>query len=389
MLDDVDNIEQILPLLPASGGSAVLVTSRHVLVGLDPDRSVTLDVLREDEATRLAGTILRRAGTRDAGAAAKIALRYRLPLAVRQVSDLKAADPCLDLNDASEINDSRHEAAAFALSLQAMTPPARMILRRLSRYPGALVTAPIAATMADLPVDHARAGLAEIYQRGLLIAEGQRGYRMHDLVRAAALGESSAVDADAEVAAADERLFRYVRATVTSAERRLYPGSNIAGDRGSGIEPHQHASDVAALAWLDEHHADLLAVARRCVAVGATTAWRLAHDLEFYQRIRGFHAEIVELQTGALRLAERAGDRSGEACMHYNLGLLDMLNNDQPVLHELESRGLVNPTSRDQHIVRPEPDRSVARAAREIEAGLDQSPAQPAAAPGRVDEQDP
>lgn len=95
VLDDADASGQVLPLLPTAPGSAVIVTSRHVLVGLDPDESISLDVLSMPESLALADAIFTRASSPDSGKTAAIAERYRLPLAIRQVSDLMVSDPAL------------------------------------------------------------------------------------------------------------------------------------------------------------------------------------------------------------------------------------------------------------------------------------------------------
>ncbi|GLY76884.1 tetratricopeptide repeat protein [Actinoallomurus iriomotensis] len=334
VLDDVANADQVRPVLPTSADSIVLVTSRHLLIGLDPDDTVTLDVFTEAEARQLAAGILRRAGHDDVPTAAAIAAGYRLPLAVRQMADLKAADPHRAITDPPPGGGSGEADVAFSLSLAALGKDARSMLRRVARYPGSLITVAVAATMADLPPDRAQHLLSTLYQHGLLISAGpDGGYRMHDLIRAAATGDPSTRDDRRGLT--EERLFRYVDAAIASAVETLYRSGSVTGlssgrPARSAVPPPRHETDLHALTWLDRHHADLLAVARRCVAVGSPQAWRMVYDLEFYQRLRGFYGEIAELHTEALRLAEAARDRFGQAAMHHNLGLLDMRRTDFP-----------------------------------------------------------
>ncbi|MFI6183120.1 hypothetical protein ACIA8R_46865 [Nonomuraea sp. NPDC051191] len=151
VLDDADTAAQIRPLLPAAEESAILITTRHVLVGLDPDRGVTLRPFTRGQAAQLAGTILRRAGLNDPQAVAAIAAGFRLPLAIRQMSDLKAANPAQEIPSAATLPIDDETATAFARSLAALAKPARLVLRRVARYPGSLVSAPIAAVLADRP----------------------------------------------------------------------------------------------------------------------------------------------------------------------------------------------------------------------------------------------
>jgi tetratricopeptide (TPR) repeat protein len=330
VLDDADTAEQIRPLLPAADESAILITTRHVLTGLDPDCGITLQPFTQSQAARLAGAVLRRAGLRDPQAVAAIAAEFRLPLAIRQMSDLKAANPALSIPVAPAGTISDETSAAFARSLAALTKPARLVLRRVAHYPGLLITAPIAAVLADQQLDKANQQLATLYQRGLLIADNRSGvgYRMHDAVRATALIESGKHDSTRQMTSTFQRLFRYVNGIVDASVLLLDSSDSVTyldADKGDPrLPPPLHESDVAVLRWLDQQHADLLAVARRSLSARSPYAWRLAYNLESYQRMRGFYSEIVELSSQALKLAEQADDALGQAAMHQGLGLVDM-----------------------------------------------------------------
>ena len=86
VLDDAVNGAQVRPLLPGSGGSAVLVSSRRRMPGL-PARHLAVGVLRHDEARALFGTIVgpeRLRGDREQAAADRVLTGCgSLPLAVR------------------------------------------------------------------------------------------------------------------------------------------------------------------------------------------------------------------------------------------------------------------------------------------------------------------
>ncbi|MFI6910171.1 tetratricopeptide repeat protein [Nonomuraea sp. NPDC050394] len=331
ILDDADTAEQIRPLLPAAQGAAILITTRHVLIGIDPDHSITLQPFTRSQAARLAGAILRRTGLNDPQAVAAIAAAFRIPLAIRQMSDLKAANPAHEISATPAGTISDETSAAFARSLAALAKPARLVLRRVAHYPGSLIMAPIAAVLADQQIDDAATLLATLYQRGLLVPDnrtGDGGYRMHDAVRAAALIESGKHDSVKHLAAADRRLFQYTNDTIDAAVLPIDSSASVTymstDEDACRVPPPRHDSDVAALRWLDRHHADLLAVTRRCLSARSPQAWRLVHNLEAYQRMRGFYTEIIELNGQALSLAQHANDLLGQAAMHQNLGLVDM-----------------------------------------------------------------
>jgi hypothetical protein len=59
VLDDAADSEQVRPLLPGSGSSLVLVTSRRRLTALEDARTINLDTLLPEEA---AGLLVRLAG---------------------------------------------------------------------------------------------------------------------------------------------------------------------------------------------------------------------------------------------------------------------------------------------------------------------------------------
>jgi tetratricopeptide (TPR) repeat protein len=330
VLDDADNAEQIRTLLPGGPGSAVLITSRHVLAGIDPDCSIRLQPFGRAEAEELAEAILDRAGLADRLAVAAIADRYQLPLALRHICNLRLGNPGVTISDllTNTAVGSDQASEALSLSFDALTRDARRLLRRMSRYPGSSTSVAIAATLVDKPLQHAGRLLAELYQHGLLSLDSDRGYSMHDLVRDAAFREAVAQESERKAAITDVRTFRYITAAIGSATEMLYPGPYYGRERPPSIVPPSHSDDRSALEWLDLHYADLLAVGRHAMAVSYPRAWRVIYALEYYQRIRGFYPDVIELTKHGLRIAEGKRDRLGQASMHQNLGITYMRMGD-------------------------------------------------------------
>lgn len=323
ILDDVDKPEQVYPLLPGGVNSTLLITSRHVLPGIDPDCYICLQPFDKAEAEQLTRSILKRAGLADQAAVNAIADRYRLPLALRHICNLRIGNPGVGIsgllmNSAAGFDEV---SAALALSFDALTRSARQLLRRISRYPGYSTTTAIAATLMDKPLEDANNLLAELYQHGLLSLDGARGYRMHDLVRDAAFREAATREPRREVAATDDRIFRYTAAAIGSATEVLYPGPVYGRGQPPSVAPPRHADDQAALEWLDLHYSDLLAVSRRAMATSYAQAWLVIYAFEYYQRMRGFYVDIIDLGKQALCIAEGQKDRLGQASMHQNLGI--------------------------------------------------------------------
>ena len=62
LLDDAASHEQVRPLLPGTGGSLVLVTSRRRLTALDDAAVISLDTLAPREAAALLARLTGRPG---------------------------------------------------------------------------------------------------------------------------------------------------------------------------------------------------------------------------------------------------------------------------------------------------------------------------------------
>jgi tetratricopeptide (TPR) repeat protein len=336
VLDDADNAAQVGPLLPGGGGPAVLITSRHVLAGIDPDCAICLQPFGRADAEQLAEAILGRGGVADQAAVKAIADKYRLPLALRHICNLRIGNPGVGIADllAASAAGLDEASAALAMSLDALNRGARQLLRRISRYPGSRITAGIAATLADKPVEKTNKLLAELYQHGLLSPDRDRGYRVHDLVRDAAFREAVSRRSRREVAATDDRIFRYVIAAIESALEVLYPGPFYGREKPPSVSPPRHSDYESALEWLDLHYADLLAVSRHAMAVSYPRAWVVIFSLEYYRRMRGFYLDTIELEKDALRIAEAQRDRLGQASMHLSLGMASLRMGDYSVASE-------------------------------------------------------
>ena len=155
ILDDAAGSEQVRPLLPGSGGSLVLVTSRRHLSALEDATAVSLDTLPPGQAAallvRLAG---RPALSPDDPAVGEITgLCGYLPLAIGMVArqlhhhpawtaagraaELTAAAGRLELMATENLS----VAAAFDLSYADLTEEQQRLFRRLGLHPGADIDA--------------------------------------------------------------------------------------------------------------------------------------------------------------------------------------------------------------------------------------------------------
>jgi transcriptional regulator with XRE-family HTH domain len=197
VLDNARDEQQVRPLLPASPGSLVLVTSRSQLGGLaaaDGARLLTLDVLTHAEAVQLlaarfgaaraaaepgaTGRIARLCACLPlalAVAAAQAAARPRLPLAAL-AGELADSAGRLDALDAGDPGSSVR--AVFSWSVRQLTNQAARTFRLLGIHPGPDITVPAAAShfASSLALYQRlgnRLGEAKIHQNLGVLAEHQ------------------------------------------------------------------------------------------------------------------------------------------------------------------------------------------------------------------------
>ena len=104
VLDNAVDAVQVIPLLPASPGCGVLVTSRRVLSGLEGARHLPLDVLDPAEALELLCRVAgqERMDAEPEAAAELAACCARLPLALRIAGARLAARPAWPIGALAE-----------------------------------------------------------------------------------------------------------------------------------------------------------------------------------------------------------------------------------------------------------------------------------------------
>jgi transcriptional regulator with XRE-family HTH domain len=337
LLDNARDAAQIEPLLPASGRSMVLVTSRSHLTGLAAigATELTLDVLTESDAHEL---FARRLGAdrvrADRAAAAELIERCaRLPLALAVLAGRAATRPAFPL--AALAAELRHEGdrldaldagdqdasvrAAFSWSQRQLSGPAARMFRLLGLHPGPDVTVPAAASLASFPLPRARRALAELARAHLLAERLPGRYSCHDLMRAYAAEQARAADSDAARRSAVVRLVDHYLHTAHAADRLLHPARRpiaLAPAR-PGVTVDRFAGISQALAWFEAEHQVLLAVITLAAGNGLDAqTWQLAWTMETFWRRRAKGQEAANAQRIALAAAQRSGDLVAQAGAH-------------------------------------------------------------------------
>ncbi|SEL69169.1 AfsR/SARP family transcriptional regulator [Streptacidiphilus jiangxiensis] len=343
LLDDARSSEQVRPLLPASPGSLVLVTSRRRLLALEDAMPFTLDVLPAPEAAAL---LVAKSGRPqlspdDPSVREIVRLCGYLPLAIqltaarlRHRRSWTVADLLPDLAETSLRLDALHMedlsvAAAFDLSYRDLGAEQQRLFRLLGLLFGEDLDVPTAAALSGTDAPAVRALLRELVDHHL-VEEPRRGrYRMHDLIReharslveAEPAGDDGADGADGRDAAR-QRLLDYYLHTAARA------GSLLGGSIPLRSPDVVHvpvacpplAGEDDALAWLRTERANLLAAVDHAAGHSPRHAAQLPAALHEFLRSQGHWAEAGAVHRTALEAATASGDLLGMAISLLNSG---------------------------------------------------------------------
>ena len=342
LLDNARDADQVRPLLPASPGCLVIVTSRSQLTSLVATEGafpLALDVLSGADAHEL---LTRRLGPErvagDPGAVDElIQLCARLPLALSIAAARSASQPALpiaaltaDLRDARkrlDVLDAGHPSAnvraVLSWSYEQLGPGTARLFRLLGLHPGPDFSAPAAASLAGLPLDEGRRRLGELASVRLLTEHAPGRFSSHDLLRAYAAELALSADSEAERNAATGRMLDHYLNTAYPAAMLLHPTRRpvTLPPLQPGAEPEHIGDSRQALAWFQTERPVLLAAAGRALEAGFDIhVWQIAQAMSEFLDTRGRWHDWVGVEEQALVATQRLGDRAAEATVRQRLG---------------------------------------------------------------------
>lgn len=237
LLDNARDAAQIRPLLPGSGGSAALVTSRSSLAGLDGAQRLALDVMPPAESMHLLSRLVgdHTVAADPEAAAAVLKVCAGLPLAIRIAAGRIACEPGLTLDilagqlgsehsrlDALEAED-RAVRASFAASYRSLPTQQSRAFRLLSLNEGPHISLQAASALFALPAQETKRILTALTRLHLLQSLGAEHYALHDLLRTYAAERAQLEEADGERDQAGRRLLSWYLNTSAAAARMLGP----------------------------------------------------------------------------------------------------------------------------------------------------------------------
>jgi DNA-binding SARP family transcriptional activator/Flp pilus assembly protein TadD len=342
LLDNVQDSNQVLPLLPGGRTCTVLITSRHQLGGLvtaHGARSVPLGVLDDTEAHQLLAHHVgpERPAAEPAATAELLTYCAGLPLALGIVAaratarpdfplallaeELRVASTRLDALDAGEL--AANLRAVFAASYHAVSAPAARAFTLIGLVPGPDLGLPAVAGLTGRPRAEVRALLRELEAVHLVSQHVPGRYRMHDLIRLYAAERSQRDQAAGERALALRRLVDHYVHTARTGDRLLDPFRDQFdfGQPAPGCVPEQLADESAALAWFDAEHGPLLAAQQVAAERGwHASVWHLAWATSTFHWRRGhLHDQVVAWLAG-VAAADRLADPISKSIALRHLG---------------------------------------------------------------------
>jgi DNA-binding SARP family transcriptional activator len=351
LLDNARDADQVRPLLPGSGDTLVVVTSRDRLAGLvaiEGAVPLILDVLSNDEAgellTRRLGAARTSTETRAVTdlvlacgglplalniAAARVALNPTASVAglVEEVRDRSTAAAQVRLDQLSTGDSIGDVRTVFSWSYQLLDPAAAGMFRLLGLHPGPDIDVEAAARLAGVGLGQA-AALLDLLTQAHLVSEQPPGrFVLHDLLRAYAAELTSIHDSESVRRAAVGRALDHYRAAAHAAAMVLNPGWIPLDLPAPEVAPVPPADPAQAVAWFAAHYGVLTAAITWAAGSGfGSHAWQICWSLANHLESRGLRDELRAAVRIALPAAVRAGDLEGQAFARRRLA--DLLVND-------------------------------------------------------------
>ncbi|QWF78393.1 AfsR/SARP family transcriptional regulator [Amycolatopsis sp. CA-230715] len=347
LLDDAGAAAQVRPLLPGTGGCAVLVTSRRRLPDLSGAHQFDVEVLTDAEAAALLDGIVGAPRTAAEPAAAAEILRAcgHLPLAIRVAGAKLTHRPAWTLQlFGARLHDEQRRLdelrvgdlavrASVALSYEQLPMRAARAFRGLGalgpvQFPGWAVSALLGSDGSadseelDVLID------AHLVETASTDATGNPRYRLHDLLRCFATEQPGSPGEDLR------RVLEGYLALATEAARRM-PIHFFGLTEVDGRKPLWHPGYDELLAdptaWFSaELRAGVLAVTTAVDHGFDDLAWRIAVAFTPYFDLRGHSEDWLRTHEIALAAARRAGDVEGQAIVLRNIGQVDLYRDAYP-----------------------------------------------------------
>jgi DNA-binding SARP family transcriptional activator len=347
ILDDVATASQVTPLMPGTGASAVVVTSRNRLIDLAGADSMPLDTFDDVEAAALLELVAGAGRVDRTSPAAEeiLAACANLPLAIRIVGSRLAQRPDLSPRElARRLRDetSRLDELSIGelavrtsadLSYDALSSEEARLYRLIGHFAvGVFSARALEAVASPAAVRRSLDRLIEVNLVRISSVDhrGTARYRVHDLLRLHAIGvgdEEQKAQAVRDVTTVLDAILTKMR---RANEALAFEYFGVIEHTGpvTGPDPSPF-TETDAIAWFDSERSTFVPAIRAAAQNGLHDhAWRIASAWAPYLDMRAGFDDWNESHQQGLLSAMACGDRRGEAIMHRNLGQLALYQDD-------------------------------------------------------------
>jgi tetratricopeptide (TPR) repeat protein len=347
VLDNARWMDQVRPLLPGEGQSAVLVTSRNQMPGLvarDGARRVPLGPLREHDAADLLRMLIETERPGDSVAALRelAELCARLPLALRIAAEQALSRPfvsigelvaglrrqsalwrTLTVDEHAQWEESTVAHSVFAWSYQALPEATATVFRSLALHPGPDFSEAAAVALVGQAVPGP--SLDILVSVHLLERPARDRYQFHDLVRSYAVDQARAEDPPERRHGATRRLLMWYLRSADAAQPHVNPKEArvpIEPTRGDEPAPKAFGSYDEAVEWFDREHGNLMASLTMAGDLGLhEIAWKLAVVLRAFHMRFSMVEDWLAASGAGLRSAEAVDDLAAQGELLESLGM--------------------------------------------------------------------
>ncbi len=357
VLDGAVDEDQVIPLLPAGQGCAVIVTSRARLSGLPGAHQLDVDVFDMNLSLKMLTAIVgaERLEAEPEATLELVSLCGGLPLAIRIAAARLASRPHwrIDVlvarlrNGVRRLDELSYRGLVLrsniGLSYRALSGPAQFLFRRFALITTADFPGWTAAALLDVDPYEAFEVVESLVEAQLLDTVRYPGerlrYRFHDLIRVYATEQLLSTESEVERTNTVERLLGAWLARAEHAHRKEYGGDYTilhgTAPRWSGggeLEETDEMSDQ--MEWLEAERHSLVSAVHLAADYGMSEAcWDLALTSVTLFQVKGHFDDWHETGKRALAAAETAGNQRGRAAMLYSLG---SMHSQQTRLDEAE-----------------------------------------------------
>ncbi|MEU9379817.1 BTAD domain-containing putative transcriptional regulator [Streptomyces sp. NPDC048279] len=348
LLDDAVSESQVMPLLPGTGSSGVLVTSRGLLTALPGARRFDLEPLSTELALRLLGRIIGEHRVEGEAEAARVLIRLvgGLPLALRIIGARLAARPHWSLtsmwnrleNEHRRLDELTHGElsirASLSLSYGALAPADRRLLCLLSLAEGTVIPSWLGAALAGDPTLRPTDLLEPLVDTRLLDITamdqgGETWYGLSLVVRTFTRERLAAEIPEAERVEAVRRMVGGWMALAERATKEIYGGgyTRVSGQAERWYPPENVVRRCLRdpLGWLESEQTNLVSAVEFAARFGLDElCWELATSLVTLFETRGRFDLWERTHRVALTAVQEAGNERGQAAVLGSLGSLHL-----------------------------------------------------------------